>query len=146
MMDKKRFTEISGHEALKLLSENKKVFPGEGSESSYYILSNKRLVFHDRNGSEYNSNFSIGDFVEKDWYAKKPFDVRLEMLARPDEWVGAYSANGSWFKVGFCSDRMRLVISKYESLDTPLATTVSNYTHSLNRCIPIEDVPKGGLQ
>lgn len=145
-MDLKRFVEISGHEALKILSENGKVFSGEGSESSYYILSNKGLVFHDRNGTKYTSNFSIGDFVKKDWYAKRPFDVRLEMLARPDEWVGAYSANGNWFKVGFCSDRMGLVITKYESLNTPLATDISNYIHSLNRCIPIEDVPKEDLQ
>jgi len=145
-MDLKRFAEISGHEALKALSENRKVFPGERSESSYYVLNNKGLVFHDRNGTEYTSNFSISDFVKKDWYLKRPFDVRLEMLARPDEWVGAYSVGYTWYKVGLCSVRMGLVITTYNSPQTPAATDISPYIHSLNHCIPIEDVPKENLQ
>lgn len=145
-MDLKRFAEISGHEALKLLSENRKVFPGEGSESSYYILNNKGLVFHDRNGSEYTSNFSIGDFVKKDWYAKMPFNVRLEMLARPDEWVGAFrDHSGHWHKVGFETEKMKAKETSIRSERKPCEVSLECSLSELERCIPIEDVPKGEL-
>lgn len=146
-MDLNRYDQISGLEALKMILNGEEVFNTEDGEKmlKYYLKND--LIVYDRDKQK-----AIGSLVtvnrllmSSDWYIKKPFDVRKEMLARPNEWVGAYSVGYTWYKVGLCSVRMGLVITTYNSSQTPAATDISPYIHSLNHCIPIEDVQKEDL-
>ncbi|WP_290756956.1 MULTISPECIES: hypothetical protein [unclassified Exiguobacterium] len=74
----------------------------------------------------------------------KRFDVRKEMLARPNEWVGAFQLSGRWLKAGFRTDVMHAVATPYwdESIERVMPQA---FKDELDRCIPIEDVPEEEL-
>lgn len=139
-MDMKRFKEISWQEALAKWLDGEHVFSSTGRT---YCMKGFKLHYFlggDDNGSP--SSIMFNDVIEEHWYIKKPFDVRAEMLARPNEWVGAYKdGKGNWCKVKFNSRKMRAV----ESAILPGATVFLTGESELDRCIPIEDVPEEEL-
>ncbi|KTR27927.1 hypothetical protein RSA11_04515 [Exiguobacterium indicum] len=71
----------------------------------------------------------------------KQFDVRKELLSRPNEWVGAFQLSGRWLKVGFRTDVMYPVATPYweDSIERVMPQA---FKDELDRCIPIEDVPE----
>lgn len=144
-MDMKRFTEITWQEAVVKWSNGEHVFSWSGH--TYYM---KDETLHFFLGSESNGGEStafFNDITRGTWYVKKPFDVRAEMLARPNEWVGAFRVDDSWHKVGFDKKSMiavetktKMLYPKYEDDDSEIV-----YHDELDNSIPIEDVPKGEL-
>ncbi|KOP29511.1 hypothetical protein ADM98_11630 [Exiguobacterium sp. BMC-KP] len=143
-MDMKRFKEISWQEAIAKWLDGEHVFSSTGRT---YCM--KGFTLHYFLGGEDNgspSSIMFNDVIEEHWYIKKPFDVRAEMLARPDEWVGAFKdVNDTWHKVGFDTEFMK-------AIETPFASVVnvkfnqaavgSSDYDELEKCIPIEDVPQ----
>lgn len=69
------------------------------------------------------------------------FDARKEMLNRPNEWVAAFKAGDRFLKVGFRTDLMYPVTTwRWEM---PIEECVPQaFKYDIDRCIPIEDVPK----
>lgn len=143
-MDMKRFNKITWQEAVVKWSNGEHVFSSTGR--TYYMEGDTLHFFlgGEDNGSESTAFFN--DITKEEWYVKKPFDVRAEMLARPNEWVGAYQANEMWWKVALRLDRMEAVITSYKSTRLPLETHVSEYVPFFDHCIPIEDVPEEANQ
>lgn len=81
----------------------------------------------------------------------KKFDVRSEMLSKPDEWVGAYkSVAGIWMKVGFDFNRMLTVEAPFSHKNVKVVWgkpgVYSFKMRNLKICIPIEDVPAEELK
>ncbi|WP_214807521.1 hypothetical protein [Exiguobacterium sp. s102] len=92
-----------------------------------------------------DSGLTIEEILNEAWFVKKPFDVRAEMLARPNEWVGAFKVGNVWHRVGFSTEFMTAyeTFNKLEKPDGNLHA--SAYPNELDRCIPIEDIPKEEL-
>ncbi|WP_029333008.1 hypothetical protein [Exiguobacterium oxidotolerans] len=136
-MDSKVFEAISGREAISKLMDGKHVFNSTGH--TYYMKGDVLFFYFgsESNGSESTAFFN--DITQQTWYVQKPFDVRAEMLARPNEWVGAFLSRGIWCKVRFNSEEM-LAEEMTMGGDT---VTMRARMDELDRCIPIEDVPKG---
>lgn len=147
-MDAKRFTEITGLEALKKLIQDETVFDVAGHK---YYIKNSKLV-RDYGGIEaLDSGLTIEEVLNGTWYIKKPFDVRAEMLARPNEWVGAFkNTDRKWMMIGFDTNHFNVSI-RYLSLSgyyLPNDGSNGGYgvaKNTLDKCIPIEDVPKEEL-
>ncbi|MGX8177473.1 hypothetical protein ACWS7L_08255 [Exiguobacterium artemiae] len=138
-MDLKRYEKVTGDEALIKLLDGERIYNRKGN---YWTRKGEGIFvnYEDENG-EYESTIPVIWFVDStvDWYVKKPFDVRAEMLARPNEWVGAFLSRGIWCKVRFNSEEM-LAEEMTMGGDT---VTMRARMDELDRCIPIEDVPKG---
>ena len=85
----------------------------------------------------------ISDAKEETTMDSKQFDVRKEMLARPNEWVGAYEWKGRWFKVGFSTETMSARQSKHPLIiGMDRKGTDLSFPIKFENCIPIEDVPE----
>lgn len=143
-MDLKRFDEIDGLDVLKRLSREESIYNTHGNE--LYIDDCKMWM---SNGELTGVvNITIADILSGKWFIKKPFDVRTEMLARPNEWVGAFKDNlNRWHKIGLDSRQMVAIESRYEVIkpnwndDRCEMAALSE----IDRCISIEDVPKEEL-
>lgn len=153
-MDLKRFTEITGREALERLSNGLSVFEKNGTEVSInletnefkFVLRNGYTQIGDGNGMP----VTVVAVLESPWYIKKPFDVRAEMLARPNEWVGAFKDHyGEWAKVGFDSYEMTatktFIANTVKKAQKSQHKVLGASTDILDKCIPIEDVLKEDL-
>lgn len=145
-MDLKRYEPITGREALGKLLEGERVyFKAQDEVQHYEISDNQLLVTTSPSGYSYATVQSFLKEVDTNWYVQKPFDVRAEMLVRPDEWVGAFKDDGNaWHKIGLDLKYMVAVETKFELLkpnsNSDLCDRVS--LGELDDCIPIEDVPK----
>ena len=147
-MDWKRFNKITWQEAVVKWSNGEHVFSSTGR--TYYMEDDTLHFFlgGEDNGSESTAFFN--DITKEEWYVKKPFDVRAEMLSRPNEWVGAYKNKANvWIKVGFDSKCMGaiLTICSEDIIKPDCESDFCNVAHHsvLDICIPIEDVPKEEL-
>jgi len=142
-MDLKRFDEISGREAANRLIDGLDVYSSGGNR--YYIEDQK--VWMESGNLAGTIGLTISETLRTSWYVKKPFDVRAEMLARPNEWVGAYHDHSSkWIQVGFDAVNMRTKKSYYGYTGSVEgASTESPTAYELETCIPIEDVPEEEL-
>ncbi len=142
-MDLKRYEKIDGKQALIKLLEGEKVYSVTGD----HWFKQDGTILCNLHGKVYNSTISVNHFVEVEntWYVKKPFDVRAEMLARPNEWVGAYKYKNQWMMVGLFKGDMRAreweYTKNYEKEEFVYQYGCPGYK-SLNDCIPIEDVPE----
>lgn len=78
----------------------------------------------------------------------KDFNIRTEMMERQNEWVGAFKDHsGYWHKVGFLTSRMVAKETAILSRDEiPLDHHDPCSPYEIDRCIPIEDIPKEDLQ
>ncbi|MCT4779860.1 MULTISPECIES: hypothetical protein [Exiguobacterium] len=146
-MDMKRFEKITGKEAVERLINHQEVYDAESRR--YFVLEKSTSVWVE---TEFKTHFSTGgtsltlsDFLEKDWYVKKPFDVRVEMLARPDEWVAAFKDGDVWHKVGFNSKSMSAYETENWDYDFRNKELLNCIEKELDKCIPIEDVPEEEL-
>ncbi|WP_393965774.1 hypothetical protein [Exiguobacterium sp. S22-S28] len=144
-MDLKRYEKVTGHEALIKLLDGERIYNRKGN---YWTRKGEGIFvnYEDENG-EYESTIPVIWFVDStvDWYVKKPFDVRAEMLARPNEWVGVYKDESEiWNKVGFCTTYMNVRETsdfEHDSFEKTFICLIDDF----NKCIPIEDVPKEEL-
>ncbi|WP_026830805.1 hypothetical protein [Exiguobacterium antarcticum] len=145
-MDLKRYEKIDGRTALVRLIEGEIIFNGEGAS----LFREGDAVKCKDSCETYESTIPVRTFLSKtnNWFVKKPFDVRAEMLARPNEWVGAYKSNsGTWYLVGFDLNEMtaveKLTFNTAQKVvwDGRNVTAVS-HASQLDRCVPIEDIPK----
>lgn len=149
-MDLKRYTEIGGREALERLSNGLDIFNKYevqikiDFEQSDYLWQSPDGEIH--SGSEDTEPLNFNELLTGTWYVKKPFDVRAEMLARPNEWVAAFEGDdGKWHKVGFDTKYMRgietpfLSVKKVDFEQAPVGPLTYEETE---KCIPLEDVPK----
>ena len=139
-MDLSRYDEIDGREAANRLINGLDVYSRIGNK---YYVEDKRVWMESGSNAGVVS-LTVSDTLRSTWYVKKPFDVRSEMLARPNEWVGAYKDDGEWHKVGFSTLEMRAVETlvwdkTFETFHCPLLFD------DITKCIPIEDVPKEEL-
>ena len=149
-MDLKRYEQITSEEAIKRIISKEEVFDEDGKRFFSLGKSNTVWIQTEQPYGSVNSSsgHTLEDLLDKKWFIKKPFDVRAEMLARPDEWVGAFRNKwNAWCKVGLNSESMYAVETKFKD-PKPVRnnfgcfqTTISE----LDRCIPIEDVPKEEL-
>ncbi|WP_214854927.1 hypothetical protein [Exiguobacterium sp. s130] len=148
-MDLKRYEPITGREALGKLLEGKRVyFKAQDEVQHYEISDNQLLVTTSPSGYSYATVQSFLKEVDTNWYVKKPFDVRAEMLARPNEWVGAFrDSKNVWHKIGLDSKYMVAVETRFEEIkpnwndDRCDMATLGE----LKKCIPFEDVPEEEL-
>lgn len=140
-MDKSRYEEIDGLDVLERFSKGESVYNDQGNQ--LYIDDCK--VWMTRGDLSGVISLTIANVLEGNWYVKKPFDVRAEMLARPDEWVGAFRNKwNKWCKVGLKSESMYAVETKFKD-PAPVRNNfvcVQTTISELDRCIPIEDVPE----
>ena len=143
-MDVRRMEKISGLEALKKIGEEVTIYDAEGL--GYFYDPNG--IFYRRHNKKFktdNVDMLIAEIASKEWYVRKPFDIREEMLARPYEWVGAYKTEkGTWFRVGFDMKSMVAVKTNLPYLhvaDIGDVGITSMTESDFDKCIPIEDVP-----
>lgn len=149
-MDLKRYEQVAGREALKKMLDGEHAYfiSLTGGITSFFFDNNDQLKGETETGEIFKPEVTVTEIIERyNWYIEKPFDVRAEMLARPDEWVGAYQdTTGDWHKVGF--DHLEMI-----AIEVPLSDNVSKpdysergaqlvYKRWIDACIPIEDVPK----
>lgn len=139
-MDLARYDGIDGREAAKRLLDDLDIFSKYGNR--FYMK--EKEVWLETKTSTGITHLTINEILSRTWYVKKPFDVRAEMLARPNEWVGAYKDDGEWHKVGFSTLEMSAVETivwdkTFETFHSPLLYD------DITKCIPIEDVPKEEL-
>ncbi|WP_294742116.1 hypothetical protein [uncultured Exiguobacterium sp.] len=148
-MDMKRFKEISWQEALAKWLDGEHVFSSTGRT---YCMKGFKLHYFlggDDNGSP--SSIMFNDVIEEHWYVKKPFDVRAEMLDRPNEWVGAFKrSDDEWMAIGFDSNHFEVATIPLKNMNVAKPTDSAmcqlfESSHYLDRCIPIEDVPEEEL-
>lgn len=146
-MDYNRFDEIDGLDVLKRLSNEKEVYNTQGNQ--LYIDDCKMWM---TNGELTGVvNITIADILNGKWFVKKPFDIREEMVARPNKWVGAFKNDfDQWCKVGFDSSEMTAVQAKLTDNKAPVSYPYAGVflikRDEINRCIPIEEAPKGDLR
>lgn len=145
-MDLKRYEQITSEEALELMTKQGWVFD---INERQYSIQDREFKVKDKYVVDALMGMSLNEFLVKEWFIKKPFDVRTEMLARPNEWVGAFKNDTEdWIRVGFDSNAMSVVItlySKHKVEPDARYCTVAN-SSVLEKCIPIEDVQKEGLK
>ena len=152
-MNLDRYEKIDGREALRRLAGGERIY--SDCDYSYELgtepyPSVKRFIGNDETGGMsdwYSANpLTLHDLCGRDWYIKKPFDVRQAMLDRPNEWVAAYTNfEDKWFKVGFDVKRMRPVRSFMDSdakVNLQDTRVFVIELADLDLCIPIEDVPE----
>lgn len=149
-MDLKRYEQVAGREALKQMLDGEHAYfiSLTGGITSFFFDNNDQLKGETETGEIFKPEVTVTEIIERyNWYVKKPFDVRAEMLRRPDEWVGAFeNHNGDWFLVGIDTKYFKAVCKRNGSSASlnygEEGIGVPNIKH-LDRCIPIEDVPKG---
>lgn len=134
-MDMKRFTEIEGREAANRLLDDLDVYSEDGNR--YYMQD--KTVWMESGELAGHVRLTIAETLSRKWYVKKPFDVRAEMLARPNEWVGAFKDSlGHWHKVGFDADRMETSEVSILSDKMPYQVNQKCLMSELDRCISID--------
>lgn len=147
-MDLNRYKKITWQEAISKLENGEHIFTAQGHS---YFMKDGKLCYSNvgSNSEDGRSSIVFNHFMEREWYIKKPFDVRTEMLARPNEWVGAFKDNlNRWHKIGLDSRKMVAIETRYEVIkpnwndDRCEMAALSE----IDRCIPIEDVTKEDLQ
>lgn len=149
-MDFKKYTEIGGREALERLSNGLDIYNNVGvkfkidfEQLDYTWETSDKMVYY---GEEDVKPVTLIDVLKETWYVKNQFDVRTEMLERPNEWVGAFKDAAKWFKVGFREYEMKAVSARFNRDDSPLEIGTSCTEWELNACISIEDVPTEELK
>ena len=76
------------------------------------------------------------------------FDVRAEMLARPNEWVGAFKrSDDEWMAIGFDSNHFEVATIPLKHINVAKPTDSAmcqlfESSHYLDECIPIELAPE----
>lgn len=139
-MNTELYEKVDGKTALVKLLEGERIYD---NANAYWFVEGDAVKCND-SCETYESTIPVRSFLSKTntWYVKKPFDVRAEMLARPNEWVGAYKdEQGNWCKVKFNSKAM----TAQDTVMTFKATVFRTEESELDLCIPIEDVPKEEL-
>lgn len=139
-MDKSRFTEVKGIEALKILIDGGELTNGGGV---VYRLSEELGLHysHTCDGGWSISSYTLTEVVaERTWYVPKPFDIRDAALEKPNEWVGAYYEQQSrvLYKVGFDKELMQLIEAEYDNPFDCLYRRPG--TNTLNPSIKFEDM------
>ena len=145
-MNQAKFEKIEGREALKRLVDGENIYV---DESTFFHLPtyNELLKVDVVNGKPTSKEdwVSITEFVEHEWFVKKPFDVRQALFDYPNEWVAAYNdERGKWIQVGFDTVSMRPIKAYYGYSGLVKGATAQQATSfELDACIAIEDVPEG---
>lgn len=145
MIDLSKYEKIEGREALRRLLDGENIYVDENTFVHLPIYNDLQRV-DIVNGKPMSEDdwISITEFIEHEWFIKKPFDVRQAMRDKPDEWVGVYQENdGSLYKVGFDTNRFLAVETELESeasVTYDFPNVRGTYPEDLERCIPIEDV------
>lgn len=142
-MDLKLYEQITSEEALEIMAKQGWVFD---INERQYSIQDREFKVKGKYVVDALMGMSLNEFLVKEWFVKKPFDVRAEMLARPNEWVGAYKSDaGTWYKVGFDYPGMSAVEVLLPNNDArPHYSENKVFVASekwINKCIPIEDVP-----
>ena len=143
-MNLDKYEKIDGREGLRRLADGETVYGRDSAE--WTINENGEVIYQSKFGTCVSGSY-LNDFVQhKHLYVKKPFDVRREMLDRPNEWVGAYEQQDErWMKVGFDVKRMRPVrtfMNCEAKVNLHDGRVFVIELEDLNLCIPIEDVPE----
>lgn len=151
-MDKTKFDKIEGREALRRLLDGENIYVDENTFVHLPIYNDLQRV-DIVNGKPMSEDdwISITEFVEHEWFIKKPFDVRSALVNNPNKWVAVYLGQECphWFKVGFDLQAMSVVKTHY-SFDVEIDDKSGkvNYLDDieleeiLDLCIDIEDVPQ----
>lgn len=143
-MDLARYDEIDGREAANRLIDGLDVYSRIGNK---YYVEDKRVWMESGSNAGVVS-LTVSDTLRSTWFVKKPFDVRAEMLERPNEWVAAYQDKNQWMMVGMFTGDMRAreweYDRRYKNTEFKYQFGYPGYK-SLNDCIPIEDVQKEEL-
>lgn len=147
-MDLKRYESVTSREAFKKMLDGQRAYfiNGVGSVTTYFFDASNRLHGETEAGEVFKVDVPADEILNRyNWYVKKPFDVRAEMLARPNEWVGVYKDESEiWNKVGFCTTYMNVRETsdfEHDSFEKTFICLIDDF----NKCIPIEDVPKEEL-
>lgn len=146
-MDMKRFDEIDGLDVLERFSKEQSVY----NENGHQVCIDDCKVWTIDGELSGVISLTIADILSGKWYVKKPFDVRAEMLARPNEWVGAFkNTDKKWMMLGFDTKKFNVSVRYLSNSAYYLPNDGSNggygvSENTLNHCIPIEDVPEEEL-
>lgn len=140
-MDLKRYEQITSEEALEIIAKQGWVFD---INERQYSIQDREFKVKDKYVVDALMGMSLNEFLAKEWYVKKPFDVRAEMLTRPNEWVGAFQDPARrWHKVGFDTEHM-IAVETMGRYDLPNPKDNSQVLSSeMKKCVPIEEVPEG---
>lgn len=148
-MDLKRYEQVAGREALKQMLDGEHAYfiSLSGGVTSFFFDNNDQLKGETEAGEIFKPEVTVTEIIERyNWYVKKPFDVRAEMLARPNEWVGAFKGDdGKWHKVALNTKYMKGIETPFsltEKVDYEQASVGPLTYEEVEKCIPIEDVPQ----
>jgi hypothetical protein len=143
MLDVKKFEKIQGIEVVKRLLDGEHVY-SDNTERKFYIEDEKLWMAMGDLAGTVQATFN--ELVERDYYIKKPFDVRQAMKDEPGIWVAAIKKdNGLWYKIGFDSLNFCAVMVQFDSNATPTRNhvlVVYADNKDLRHCIPIDEVPE----
>lgn len=141
-MDMTRYEKISGVDVVNQLLAGKHIFNSRGLE--YHCEDG--VLWSCGDGLCGTVRTPFNELTSRDWYTKKPFDVRQAMRDKPDEWVGAVykSDRDRWYKVGFDTNYFVAIEAKYD-YDGPFELMSIGVERALretlNDCIPLDEVP-----
>lgn len=147
-MNLDRYEKIDGWQALERFKNGEAVYSFYNNEFSEFVMAGGELYSSPLSKHVQQRNprtMTIDAIFKRDWYIKKPFDVRQAMLDRPNEWVGAYQEGERWIKVGFDVKRMRPVrtfMNCEAKVNLHDGRVFVIELGDLDICIPIEDVPE----
>ena len=139
-MDMTRYEKITGVDVVNHLLSGKHIFNSRGLE--YHC--EEGMLWSCGDGLCGTVRTPFNELTSRDWYIKKPFDVRQAMRDKPDEWVGAYEMNSFWYKVGFDTKNFMAVDTRVFT-DVPTSFALGEVDQALSSeldaCIPLDEVP-----
>lgn len=141
MFNFNKLNKISGAQVIGMLHAGEYVFDKRGCKH-YFKEGEGSTLYVDMQGVEIPSQATYNSVINGEWYTDHTFDVRKELISRPDEWVAKYynEINQACY-VGFDSEAMLPVESvniaskvKYN----PSTYTLYTPSESLNKAVPLD--------
>lgn len=143
-LDPKIYEPIDGREALLRIAKGLEIFNSFGTR---YFFDENGIFSEQKVGKPYADfgQLPVSVVLGGTWYIRRAFNVREQLMKRPNEWVGKFKRLGGWYVVRFDTESMRVVRARLSS-----DTTVGIGTHpkryddvraeDLNECVPLEYV------
>lgn len=141
-LDPKIYEPIDGREALLRIANGLEIFNSLGTR---YFFDENDIFSEQKVGKPYADfgQLPVSVVLGGTWYIRRAFNVREQLVRRPNEWVGKFKRLGGWYVVRFDTESMRVVRSRLSS-DTAvgIGTYPKRYddvrAEDLNDCVPLE--------
>ena len=144
LLDPTLYEPIDGREVLRRIADGLEFFSAR--ETRYFFDENG--IFSEQKVGKPYADFGqlpVSVVLGGTWYIRRAFNVREQLVRRPNEWVGKFKRHGGWYVVRFDTESMRVVRARLSS-DTAvgIGTYPKRYgdvrAEDLNDCIPLNYV------